>query len=129
VNRTEATAETAAALAGVVGSVAGPSSVGDADLVVNATPVGMQRAGQDLGELPLDADLLGGGQAVVDLVYHPARTALLAAAEQRGARTANGLSMLVHQAAIAFEHWTGEAAPVAEMAAAVRGELERGNRS
>lgn len=126
VNRTAATAETAAALAGTVGSVAEPASVGDADLVVNATPVGMQRTGEDVDELPLDADLLGAGQVVVDLVYHPARTALVAAAERRGARAANGLSMLVHQAAVAFEHWTGEPAPVREMAAAVRRELEAG---
>ncbi len=114
VNRTEERAVRAAALAGPVGTVAGPGSVADADLVVNATPVGM---GDD-GGLPLDPDLLGPGQVVVDLVYHPATTPLLEAAAARGARTGNGLPMLVGQAAAAFTLWTGEAAPVRAMAAA-----------
>jgi shikimate dehydrogenase len=90
-------------------------SVADADLVVNATPVGM---GGDAG-LPCDPSLLSSGQTVVDLVYHPATTPLLEAAAARGARTGNGLPMLVGQAAAAFTLWTGEAAPVAAMAAAV----------
>ena len=114
VNRSEDRAVRAAALAGPMGVVAEPSAVADADLVVNATPVGM---GDDAG-LPLDPDLLGAGQVVVDLVYHPTTTPLLEAAAARGARTGNGLPMLVGQAAAAFTLWTGEAAPVREMAAA-----------
>ncbi|HNH96256.1 MAG TPA: hypothetical protein PLY51_11865, partial [Microthrixaceae bacterium] len=57
--------------------------------------------------------------AVVDLVYHPTETPLLAAARREGSKTANGLSMLVHQAAVAFEHWTGTAAPLDVMVAAI----------
>ena len=114
-NRTGAAAERAAGLAGAVGRVAVPASVADAALVVNATPLGMDPA----DPLPVDPELLGAGQAVVDLVYHPATTALLAAAGERGARTANGVGMLVGQAAEAFALWTGETAPVEAMRAAV----------
>ena len=84
--------------------------VGRADLVVNATPLGMAGEGP-----PLDPDRLRPGQAVVDLVYDPAETPLLAAARARGARTSNGLGMLVHQAARSFELWTGVEAPLAVM--------------
>jgi shikimate dehydrogenase len=84
-----------------------------ADLVVNATPLGM--AGEPS---PVDPASLGPAQAVVDLVYHPAETPLLAAAGARGCRTANGLGMLVHQAARSFTLWTGADAPLEAMRAA-----------
>jgi shikimate dehydrogenase len=115
VNRTEAKAEAAAALAGACGSVADAHAAADADVVVNATPVGM--AGSS-SKLLVQPDWLHADQVVVDIVYHPARTPLLEAAAARGARTANGLGMLVHQAAHAFRAWTGEAAPIGAMAAA-----------
>jgi shikimate dehydrogenase len=118
VNRTPAAAVTAATLAGPAGSVGGPESVGGADLVVNATPLGM--AGDASASLVCDPERLGAGQIVADLVYHPARTALMAAAQDRGARTSNGLSMLVHQAAVAFERWTGSTAPLQVMHDAAR---------
>lgn len=118
VNRTRERGQTAAALAGSVGSVGAAAQVADAELVVNATPVGMGSTGADAG-LPCDPALLAGGQIVAELVYHPARTPLMAAAEQAGARTSNGTSMLVHQAAVAFEIWTGEPAPLDAMRAAV----------
>jgi len=58
---------------------------------------------------------------VVDTVYHPMETPFLAAVRARGFTAINGIGMLVHQAALAFEHWTGVDAPLAEMrAAAVR---------
>ncbi|NLV54544.1 MAG: shikimate dehydrogenase [Acidimicrobiales bacterium] len=114
VNRSPARAEVAAALAGPRGRVAGPEAVDDADLVVNATPVGM---GDD-GALPVDADRLGAGQVVVDIVYDPIETALLAEARRRGAVPVNGVGMLVHQAAHAFRAWTGEDPPVEVMSAA-----------
>lgn len=117
VNRTSEHAVRAAALAGVAGHVGDESALGDADLVVNATPVGME--GPDVGRLPVPAGLLGAGQLVVDLVYHPRRTALLAAAEEAGAATADGTGMLVHQAALAFTAWTGLEAPLAAMRGAV----------
>ena len=88
------------------------------EVVVNATPLGMG------GELPpLDPGRLGAGQCVVDLVYRPAETPLLAAARAQGARTQNGLPMLVHQAARSFTIWTGVEAPVAVMRAAAHAAL------
>jgi shikimate dehydrogenase len=87
------------------------------DLVVNATPVGM--AGDPA--LPLPAEAVGAGQVVVDLVYEPRETPLLAAARARGARVVPGLGMLVHQAALQVEQWTGRAAPIDAMRAAVEG--------
>jgi shikimate dehydrogenase len=73
-----------------------------ADLAVNATTVGMLEPGMtiDVGGLRPDA-------TVFDLVYVPAQTPLLEAARARGLQAANGSEMLVQQAAIAFERWTG----------------------
>lgn len=128
--RTPTRVQAAAGLAGRVGRVGRVTEADDADLVVNATPVGMagtaegraaaSAAGGDSG-LPLPPDRLGPGQVVVDLVYHPPATALVEAARAKGATAIGGLGMLVHQAALAFELWTGCPAPVASMWAAVGG--------
>lgn len=120
VNRTRARGEAAAALAGTRGASVPPEAISDADLVVNATSIGMQGASAGSDAIPLDAALLGSGQVVAELIYHPERTALMDAASAAGCRTSNGLSMLVHQAAIAFESWTGQPAPLTVMAAAAR---------
>ena len=117
INRTPARAEATAAVAGAAGRVGVAADVTGADLVVNATPLGL--AGSQ--DLPVDPELLGEGQLVVDLVPNPAVTPLMQAARQRGAGVAGGLGMLVHQGALAFELWTGRPAPVEVMrAAAVR---------
>jgi shikimate dehydrogenase len=121
VNRTAARAETAAGLAGPVGRVGAAEEAPECDLVVNATPAGMAGVDDAPGGWPVDPALLGPGQVVVDLVYHPAVTPWLASAAQRGATTANGLGMLVHQAALQIERWTGLDAPVDAMWAAVAG--------
>ena len=123
VNRTPQHAEAAAALAGDRGRVAAAAETGRFDLVVNATPLGM--TGQGGGALPLDPELLQPGQLLVDLVYEPAETALLAAAREQGVRAFNGVRMLVHQAARAFELWTGTEAPIEAMAAATTEALGR----
>jgi shikimate dehydrogenase len=87
--------------------------LGTADVVVNATPVGMRK------EPPLvDVSLLGPGAFVYDTIYHPAETPLLEAARERGLRNANGLGMLVHQAALAFKLFTGVEAPLEVMRSA-----------
>ena len=126
VNRSPAPAARAAALAGPAGRVGLPADVGAADLVVNATPLGMAGAATgDEPALPVDPQALSPGQVVVDLVYHPVETPLLAAARRRGAVPVDGVGMLVHQAARAFRRWTGEPAPVGAMAAAARRELAR----
>lgn len=144
VNRSPEPAERAAALAGAVGRVGRPQDVAGADLVVNATPVGMVDgvtepsrtavAGEAetpegpihaSGLLPIEPDALGSGQVVVDLIYDPETTPLLVQARARGGRSINGLGMLVHQAAHAFRRWTNEEPPVDTMAQAVSTELAR----
>lgn len=116
VNRTPERARVAAALAGPAGRVGEPGDVREAELVVHATPFGM--SGSD--DRPSDvehpfADLLHEGQIVMDLVYEPRETALLRSAARRGAVTVGGLGMLVEQAAIALEAWTGMKAPTKSM--------------
>jgi shikimate dehydrogenase len=121
VNRTAARGEVAARLAGAAGRTGSVDDARGCDLVVNATPAGMGDVADGPTAWPVDPDRLGPGQLVVDLVYHPATTPWLAAAADRGARTANGLGMLVHQAALQIERWTGRTAPVAAMWASVTG--------
>jgi shikimate dehydrogenase len=87
--------------------------VRDADLLLNATPLGRQ------GELPLPADYLPRGGAVIDLVYTREGTPLVQAARQRGLSSVDGWSILLAQGAAAFEAWTGRRAPVAAMRAAL----------
>lgn len=118
VNRTAASADDAASLAGDRGVVGGIAEVSDADIVINATSVGM---GGD--EMPCDPTLLRAGQAVADIVYHPRETALLRAAKAVGAVTVEGLGMLVHQAALQQQLWHGHLPAVAVMAAAAEREL------
>lgn len=118
VNRTPAGAEQAAALAGAAGVVGVAADVASADIVVNATSVGMGSQ-----ELPCDGSLLSAGQVVADLVYHPRRTALLEAARVVGATTVDGLGMLVHQAALQQQLWHGLLPDVTAMAAAAEREL------
>jgi shikimate dehydrogenase len=129
VNRDITRARAAAALAGPAGRVGVVADVADAELVVNATPVGMVAGVASVQAIeaphrtagprsPLDVDLLRAGQLVVDLIYEPAQTALLAAARERGAAAVNGIGMLIHQAAHAFRIWTGEEAPTEVMSAA-----------
>lgn len=121
VNRSPERAARAVALAAPVTRVATQADVDKADLVVNATPLGM-----DTGDaLPVDPTLLGRGQLVVDLVYHHGTTPLVEAARARGASAATGLGMLIHQAGHAFRLWTGEKPPLPVMSAAALGELAR----
>lgn len=120
VNRTAAKAEVAARLAGDVGRVGSAADVAAADLVINATSVGMGAASGSTDPMPIDADLLHAGQVVVDLVYVPVQTPLLVAAAACGAHPVDGIGMLVHQAALAVELWTGVVPDVAAMASAAR---------
>jgi len=78
------------------------------DLLVNATPLGM--AGQPWPRLPLGG--LAPGATIFDMVYAPARTELIAAAEARGLRPVGGATMLLFQAAEAFATFFESAAPV-----------------
>ena len=84
-------------------------ALGKADILVNATSVGMS---PNINQTPVDSDLLRPGLIVYDIVYNPIKTRLLREAEAAGAETIGGLDMLVWQGAIAFEKWTGLNAPV-----------------
>jgi shikimate dehydrogenase len=131
VNRTPERAVGAADLARPVG-VAVPAgdragleaTVAAADLVVNATPVGMTQGpalgagaagGGGAGEWLVPPGLLGAGQVAADLVYAPRLTWWLAAARKAGATTLDGLGMLVHQAAAQLVLWTGLEPPLEAM--------------
>jgi shikimate dehydrogenase len=79
-----------------------PGALASADLAVNATTVGMVDPGATI-----EVSLLPAGATVFDLVYVPAETPLVREARDRGLRASNGSEMLIQQAAIAFERWTG----------------------
>lgn len=87
------------------------------DLVVNATTIGMSRSDPSL----LPPSLLTANLMVYDAVYAGGKSRLVADAEAAGARAANGLSMLLHQGALAFEIWFDRPAPLAAMRAALLG--------
>lgn len=122
VNRSAERAQVAAELAGPQGSVGVISDLAGCDLVVNATSLGLvaDEAANDVA-IGLAAPLHE-GQLVVDLVYRPAHTVFLLRAAERGAMVRNGLGMLVHQAALQVEMFTGRSAPIKVMWAAVAGE-------
>jgi len=107
VNRTVARAEllrqTFGARIEVVGWEERDAALADAALLANTTTLGMQ--GQP--RLAVEVERLPGHAVVTDLVYAPARTPLIAAAQARGLRTADGLGMLLHQAVRGFALWFG----------------------
>jgi shikimate dehydrogenase len=120
-NRTEARAAALAEELGV-SAVAGTGGLEIAgyDLVVNATTIGLAPDGPSLEALPFDPAELGGVEAVVDLVYGGAETALAAAARRAGARVVDGLEVLVRQGAASLRIWTGREPPIETMRAAAR---------
>ncbi len=82
--------------------------LGQLDILINATPVGMKPSDPPL----FDYGMLREDLLVCDLIYRPAETPLLASARLRGCRLLNGCGMLLYQGARAFELWTGQKAPV-----------------
>jgi len=90
----------------------------DADVLVNATSVGMEE-----DATPVPAGALHGDLAVLDAVYRPLQTRLLRDAADAGATTVDGAWMLLYQGVEAVERWTGEDAPVDAMDEALRAEL------
>ncbi|HKR54622.1 MAG TPA: shikimate dehydrogenase [Chthoniobacterales bacterium] len=81
------------------------------DLIVNATPLGLNRSDSS----PIPARLLAPHLMIYDTVYGDSRTGFVAAAVEAGARAANGLTMLLHQGALAFEIWFEREAPIVVM--------------
>jgi len=111
-NRTVERAERLAAELGAAG--AGPISALaglDHDILVNTTSVGLRSA-----ESPVLGESLRADSVVMDAVYDPETTTLLAHARSKGARTIGGKWMLVYQAAAQFEAWTGRDAPIEVLA-------------
>ncbi len=102
-----------------------PTDLGDAShgcvLAVNCTPLGMT---PNIYTTPwFQVVPFGGKPFIYDLVYNPAQTLLLRQALSHGLQCATGLGMLVQQGALAFQRWTGSAAPVAIMRAAAEAKL------
>jgi len=95
-----------------------PDLLGSADVLVNATSVGMEE-----DESPVPAGALHGDLAVLDAVYRPLETRLLRDAAAAGATTVDGAWMLLYQGVEALERWTGHDAPVEAMNAALRSRL------
>lgn len=116
-DRAEALAEQVSALGGAPARAVDladlPAALAGADLIVNATPICMAAH----PGTPFDVALLHDGIRVADIVYRPADTALLKAARARGIRTMSGLGMAMHQAADAFEIFTGTRADRSAMLA------------
>lgn len=94
--------------------------VGESDVIVNATPVG--QADED----PLiRTERIRPNATVVDLVYMPQATRLVTEARNRGATASGGLGMLLHQAVLSFEIWTGIEPPIEVMSASALAFLKR----
>jgi len=102
-------------------------SARSADLLVNATPVGMWPKEENSiwpGEVPIPRHL-----AVFDLVYNPLETKLLQQAREAEAHPIGGLEMLVGQGGLSFERWTGRSAPIEVMRQACERELKEPNKT
>jgi shikimate dehydrogenase len=89
---------------------------GTFQLLINATPVGPNQPNE---RLPLDLDGLEKHTIVADVAFNPPNTWLIKEAQSRGCRTVDGLTLLIEQAALAFEIWTGAAADRQAMREAV----------
>jgi shikimate dehydrogenase len=129
-NRTEARAEALVdELGGCVARVDSTTRrlpIGEFDVLVNCTTVGLAEASERPGTaaglkpLPLAADAINATHVVVDLVYGSSPTPLVAAAHSRGARVVDGLDVLVHQGAASLRIWTGLDPPLETMRSAAR---------
>lgn len=91
-------------------------NIRDSDLLVNATPIGMKETDACL----VDKKYIHKNLLVYDLIYNPKETKLLTAAKTKGAKTSNGLGMLLYQGMLSLEIWTGEKAPKEVMQEALK---------
>jgi shikimate dehydrogenase len=113
------TAERAARLVDEVGGTA-VEKAEPADLLVNCTSIGMDASSSTFKQLPLGADQLNRYKCVVDFVYRDAATPLVTEARARSVLAVDGQELLVRQAALSFELFTGISAPVDEMRGALQ---------
>ena len=127
INRTKKKALDALELAGSVGRYVEeteiPEVVSEANLVINATPIGMLDT-DDTANCPIEPNLFSKGQLAIDLIYHPISTPWMEALRDLEVEAHGGLSMLIFQAARAFKLWTGKEAPVDAMRKAAMDEIE-----
>jgi shikimate dehydrogenase len=93
----------------------------EADLLVNATPIGMKESDPSL----VDEKFLHNGLFVYDLIYHHPQTALLRSAREKGCLSSNGLGMLLYQGMLSFKIWTGKNAPKEVMEEALLSTLKK----
>ena len=93
----------------------------DVDIIINTTPLGMDHSNR---ELPLDADFVRDFHTVFDIVYIPQETPLLKLAKSKNAEIVYGYLMLLYQAVLQFELFTGEKAPVDAMEQALKEALQ-----
>jgi len=100
------------------GGVLGQAAL-ESDLIVNCTTLGMRHTPEE-GVAVLTAESIAATAVAYDLVYNPLETPFLREAKKAGARTVNGLTMLVHQGAASFALWMGREAPVEVMMEAAR---------
>jgi len=118
------TAEKARALASALGATYGGLDAARRlegyDIVVNCSSAGMKEYG---AASPIPEQAIFPGLVVMDIVYKPVRTELVRAAESRGALTVHGGRMLLHQASRQFELYTGRAAPLEAMDAALKTQI------
>ncbi len=101
-----------------------PGCLASHDIIVHGTPLGMH--GHDEGRSPVPPEFLRPGHVVFDMVYRPRLTPLLKDAASVGCRTVPGSDMLLHQAVIQFETWTGISAPLGAMREALEAALNPG---
>jgi len=92
----------------------------DYDILINTTPVGMS---PETNKMPIESMDLRPDKVVMDIIYNPLKTMLLAESEKIGCSTVDGVSMFVHQGAAQFEMWTEKKAPVDIMRKTVLNEL------
>ena len=92
----------------------------NSDILINSTSIGMF---PKVSESIVTSDMMHGNLVVFDIVYNPVNTQLLSEAKKAGAKTIDGVKMLVYQGAEAFKIWTGKNPPVKVMENAVREKL------
>lgn len=88
------------------------NNLNDYDIIIQTTNVGMAK---DADKLPISLSLLKKGSIVSDIIYNPFETLFLKEAKRRGAIIQNGVDMLVHQGALAFQYWTAISPDVKRM--------------
>ncbi|HYP26658.1 MAG TPA: shikimate dehydrogenase [Blastocatellia bacterium] len=98
------------------------ASRGRAGILINTTPVGMR--GHSEGRSPVPPEAFAGCEVAYDLIYNPEETRFLADARREGCRVIGGLEMLIEQAALQFELWTGARPPVEIFRAALSSQLD-----